>query len=358
MTARSRYDLDRAELGEILAGEPRYRADQVWQGLYAQLAEPGELTTLPRALRERLDGLLPAALTVVTEQTSATGDTVKLLWRLHDGVLIETVLMLYPDRATVCVSTQAGCAMACGFCATGQAGFSRHLSTGEIVEQVVRAAARARQVDRRLSNVVFMGMGEPLANLDRVWPAVERIHADLGLSARHLTLSTVGLVPGIDRVARADLPVNLAVSLHAANDALRDELVPVNRRYPLGALMAACARYLEAKGRRLSFEWALIDGVNDRLDDAEQLAELGRTLPLAPHVNLIPLNPTPGWPRRGTSAGGVRLFRDLLVARGVNATIRRNRGTDIDAACGQLAAGQAVTLGPAREKNYSTWYTS
>jgi len=348
MTVRSRYDLDRAELGEVLAGEPRYRADQVWQGLYAQLADLGELTTLPRALRERLDDLLPAALTVVTEQTSATGDTVKLLWRLHDGVLIETVLMLYPDRATVCVSTQAGCAMACGFCATGQAGFSRHLATGEIVEQVVRAAARARQADRRLSNVVFMGMGEPLANLDRVWPAVERIHADLGLSARHLTLSTVGLVPGIDRLARADLPVNLAVSLHAANDALRNELVPVNRRYPLGALMAACARYLEAKGRRLSFEWALIDGVNDRLDDAEQLAELGRTLPLAPHVNLIPLNPTPGWPTKGTSAGGVRLFRDLLVARGVNATIRRNRGTDIDAACGQLAAGQAVTLGPAR----------
>ena len=348
MTVRSRYDVDRAELGEVLAGEPRYRADQVWQGLYAQLAEPGQMTTLPRALRERLDDVLPAALTVVTEQTSATHDTIKLLWRLHDGVLIETVLMLYPDRATVCVSTQAGCAMACGFCATGQAGFSRHLSTGEIVEQVVRAAARARQVDRRLSNVVFMGMGEPLANLDRVWPAVERIHSDLGLSARHLTLSTVGLVPGIDRLARADLPVNLAVSLHAANDGLRDELVPVNRRYPLGALMAACSRYLEAKGRRLSFEWALIDGVNDRLDDAEELAELGRSLPLAPHVNLIPLNPTPGWPTKGTSASGVRLFRDLLVARGVNATIRRNRGTDIDAACGQLAAGQAVTLGPAR----------
>jgi 23S rRNA (adenine2503-C2)-methyltransferase len=348
MTVRSRYDVDRVELGAVLAGEPRYRADQVWQGLYAQLVEPGQLTTLPRTLRERLDDLLPAALAIVTEQTSSTGDTLKLLWQLHDGVLIETVLMLYPDRATVCVSTQAGCAMACGFCATGQAGFSRHLSTGEIVEQVVRAAARARLVGRRLSNVVFMGMGEPLANLDRVWPAVERIHADLGLSARHLTLSTVGLIPGIDRLARADLPVNLAVSLHAANDGLRDELVPVNRRYPLDALMAACARYLEAKGRRLSFEWALIDGVNDRLDDAEELADLGRALPLAPHVNLIPLNPTPGWPTKGTAAAGVRLFRDLLVARGVNATIRHNRGTDIDAACGQLAAGQAVTLRPAR----------
>jgi len=344
MTPRSRYDLSRAELGEALAGEPRYRTEQVWRGLYEQLADPSDLTTLPRSLRGRLDELLPPALALVTSRTSEAGDTIKLLWRLYDGVLVETVVMCYPDRATVCVSTQAGCAMGCGFCATGQAGFNRHLSTGEIVEQVVRAAAEARRIGRRLSNVVFMGMGEPLANLDRVWAAVERIHADVGLSARHLTLSTVGLVPGIDRLAAAPLPVNLAVSLHAANDALRDELVPINRRYPLDALMAACARYLQAKGRRLSFEWALIDGVNDRLDDAEELAELGRSLPLAPHVNLIPLNPTPGWPTRGTSPAGVRLFRDVLVARGVNATIRRNRGTDIDAACGQLAAGQAVTV--------------
>jgi 23S rRNA (adenine2503-C2)-methyltransferase len=348
MTAHSRYDVSRDELGDVLAGEPRYRTDQVWRGLYEQLADPADLTTLPRALRGRLDELLPPALALVTSLTSKAGDTVKLLWRLHDGVLVETVLMCYPDRATVCVSTQAGCAMGCGFCATGQAGFHRHLSTGEIVEQVVRAAAEARRIGRRLSNVVFMGMGEPLANLERVWTAVERIHGDLGLSARHLTLSTVGLAPGIDRLAAAPLPVNLAVSLHAANDALRDELVPINRRYPLDALMEACARYLRAKGRRLSFEWALIDGVNDRLDDAEELAALGRSLPLAPHVNLIPLNPTPGWPTKGTSAVGVRLFRDLLVARGVNATIRRNRGTDIDAACGQLAAGQAVTLSTSR----------
>jgi 23S rRNA (adenine2503-C2)-methyltransferase len=344
MTPRSRYDLTRVELGEVLDDEPRYRADQVWQGLYTQLADPQALTALPRALRDRLDGLLPPALAPVTERISDAGDTVKLLWRLHDEVLIETVLMLYPDRATVCVSTQAGCAMGCGFCATGQAGFSRHLSTGEIVEQVVRAAVRARVADRRLSNVVFMGMGEPLANLDRVWPAVERIHTDVGLSARHLTLSTVGLVPGVDRLAGAPLPVNLAVSLHAANDALRDELVPINRRYPLEALLAACRRYLRAKGRRLSFEWALIDGVNDRPGDAEELARLCRSLPLAPHVNLIPLNPTPGWPTKGTSPAGVRLFRNLLIGQGVNATVRRNRGTDIDAACGQLAAGHSVTF--------------
>ncbi len=345
MIARSRYDVTRAELTELLDGEPRYRTQQVWRGLYRELADPADITVLPRALREHLDAALPPALTEVTERTSDAGDTVKLLWRLFDGVLIETVLMLYPDRATVCISTQAGCAMACGFCATGQAGFTRHLSTGEIVEQVVRVGRRSRELGRRLSNVVFMGMGEPLANLDRVWPAVERLHDDLGLSARHLTLSTVGLVPGIDRLAAAALPVNLAVSLHAANDALRDSLVPINRRYPLDDLMAACARYLVAKGRRLSFEWALIDGINDRGIDAAELAARCRSLPIAAHVNLIPLNPTPGWPTRGTSPTGVRLFRDRLLASGVNATIRRNRGTDIEAACGQLAAVAAAPSG-------------
>jgi 23S rRNA (adenine2503-C2)-methyltransferase len=346
MTAGSRYDLSRADLAGLLHDQPRYRVDQVWHGLYTELADPAEITALPRSLRDHLAAELPAALTPVTERASDAGDTVKVLWRLHDGVLIETVLMLYPDRATVCVSTQAGCAMGCGFCATGQAGFTRHLSAGEIIEQVVRAAGRSRQRGRRLSNVVFMGMGEPLANLDRVWAAVERLHDDVGLSARHLTISTVGLVPGIDRLAAAALPVNLAVSLHAADDALRNELVPINRRYPLPALMEACGRYLEAKGRRLSFEWALIDGVNDRRIDADQLAARCRALPLAPHVNLIPLNPTPGWPTRGTPPAGVRLFRELLAARGVNATVRRNRGTDIDAACGQLAAGQAVAITP------------
>ena len=242
--------------------------------------------------------------------------------------------MRYPDRATVCVSTQAGCAMACSFCATGQAGFTRHLTTGEIVEQVVRA--RRSALPRRLSNVVFMGMGEPLANYGPVWAAVERLHHDLGLSARHLTLSTVGLVPGIRRLTAEALPVNLAVSLHAANDTLRDELVPINRRYPLADLLAACRDYVAAKGRRLSFEWALIDGVNDRPSDAAELAEVA--IPLAAHVNLIPLNPTPGYLVRGPSPAAVRAFRDRLKALGVNATVRRNRGTDIDAACGQLAA--------------------
>jgi 23S rRNA (adenine2503-C2)-methyltransferase len=343
----SRYDLDRDALADLLDGEPRYRVDQVWDGLYRQLAEPAELTTLPRALRSRLHAELPAALAPVAESTDRHGDTVKWLFELDDGARVETVLMHYRDRTTVCVSSQAGCAMGCGFCATGQAGFRRQLTTGEIVEQVVRAARRARDDGRRLGNVVFMGMGEPLANYDRVWPAVERLHGDLGLSARHLTVSTVGLVPGIRRLAGEDLPVNLAVSLHAANDELRDELVPVNRRYPLSVLMGACADHLRAKGRRLSFEWALIDGTNDRPSDARELAELARTLPLPAHVNLIPLNPTPGYPTRGTPRAGVEGFRRQLADLGVNATVRRNRGTDIDAACGQLAARVDVRARPA-----------
>jgi 23S rRNA (adenine2503-C2)-methyltransferase len=334
----TRYDLDRGALAELLAGEPRYRVDQVWDGLYRQLAEPAEMTSLPKTLRARLDDAAQPALAPVAESTDATGDTVKWLFELEGGARIETVLMHYPDRTTVCVSSQAGCAMGCGFCATGQAGFQRQLTTGEIVEQVVWAARRSRDGGRRLGNVVFMGMGEPLANLDYVWPAVERLHGDVGLSARHLTISTVGMVPGIRRLAASDLPVNLAVSLHAANDDLRDELVPINRRYPLSVLMAACADHLRAKGRRLSFEWALIDGTNDRERDARELAELCRGLPLPAHVNLIPLNPTPGYPTRGTPREGVRRFRNQLDDLGVNATVRRNRGTDIDAACGQLAA--------------------
>ena len=344
----TRYDVSRTQLGELLAGEPRFRVDQVWKGFYEQLGEPHELTAIPKALRTRLSDELPTALTTVVERTSDNGDTVKYLFELAGGSRIETVLMLYPDRVTVCVSSQAGCAMGCGFCATGQAGFTRQLTTGEIVEQVVMAARKARQLDRRLANVVFMGMGEPLANEAAVWTAIERIHDDIGLGARHLTVSTVGLVPGIKRLTEWPMQVNLAVSLHAANNSLRDEMVPINRRYPLEVLMAACSDYLIAKGRRLSFEWALIDGVNDREVDARELAALCRSLPLAAHVNLIPLNPTPGYPTKGTPLTRVHQFRDRLDELGVNATVRRNRGTDIDAACGQLAAGQPVqpiTLG-------------
>jgi 23S rRNA (adenine2503-C2)-methyltransferase len=343
----SRYDPDREQLAGLLGGEPRYRIDQVWHGLYEELAAPQEMTNLPKALRARLDAELPAALSEVTRRVNDGGDTVKQLWALAGGAAIESVLMIYPDRVTVCVSSQAGCAMGCGFCATGQAGFERQLTVGEIVEQVVSAARQARAMGRRLANVVFMGMGEPLANDANVWAAVERIHGALGLSARHLTISTVGLVPGINRLAERPLPVNLAVSLHAANDALRDSLVPINRRYPIDALLAACDAYLAAKGRRLSFEWAMIEGVNDRDSDARELATLCRRLRLPAHVNLIPLNPTPGYPTVGSPRQRVVEFRDLLETLGVNATVRRNRGTDIDAACGQLAAGHPVSVGRA-----------
>jgi 23S rRNA (adenine2503-C2)-methyltransferase len=340
----TRYDLDRDALAELLAGEPRYRVDQVRRGLYERLAEPEELTDLPRGLRARLAEALPPALRPAAEAVSDAGDTVKWLWELGDGARVETVLMHYRDRSTVCLSTQAGCAMGCGFCATGQAGFERNLTVGEIVEQVVRAARRARDgsPSRRVSNVVFMGMGEPLATYDRTWEAVERLHGAMGISARHLTVSTVGIVPGIRRLADEALPVNLAVSLHAADDDLRDELVPVNRRYPLADLAEACRAYLAAKRRRLSFEWALIDGVNDRRVDGERLAAYAR--PLGAHVNLIPLNPTPGYPTRGTPPARVAAFRDHLRALGINVTVRRNRGTDIDAACGQLRAAHDVPV--------------
>ena len=344
----SLYQPSRAELAELLEGEPSYRLDQIWHGLYQNLSTPDEMTNLPRALRATLSQRLTPALRVVVRRVSDGGDTVKYLWELHDGRRIETVLMLYPDRVTVCVSSQVGCAMGCGFCATGQAGFGRHLTVGEIVEQVAVAAREARSMERRLGNVVFMGMGEPLANEGVVWDSVERLHGDLGLSARKLTISTVGLVPGIRRLTERPLPVNLAVSLHAANDRLRDELVPINKRYPLDELMAACADYLAVKGRRLSFEWAMIDGVNDRATDAAELAKLCRHFRLPAHVNLIPLNPTPGYPTVGSPLKRVHDFRDNLETLGVNATVRRNRGTDIDAACGQLAAGQPVTLSPSR----------
>ena len=341
---RSRYDWSRTELGDLLDGEPRYRVDQVWQGLHEHGTEPADWSNVPKALRTKVADALPAGLTQAAESVSDDGQTVKWLWTLADGRQVETVLMHYPERSTVCVSSQAGCAMACDFCATGQAGFDRHLTTGEILEQVVRARRRAAETGRRLSNVVFMGMGEPFANYDRTWDAVHRIHDDLGIGARHLTLSTVGVVPGIRRLTAADLPVNLAVSLHLATDAERDVLVPINKRYPLDVLADACADYVDATHRRLSFEWALIDGVNDTDRHARELADYAR--PLRAHVNLIPLNPTPGYAVRGTPPARVRAFAQSLEDLGINATIRRTRGTDIDAACGQLRATHSPAASP------------
>ena len=344
---RSRYDWSRDELADLLAGQPRYRVDQVWQGLHQHGTEPEDWTNVPKALRALVADEMPTALEPAAESVSDDGQTVKWLWTLADGHQVETVLMRYPDRATVCVSSQAGCAMACSFCAAGQAGFDRHRTVGEIMEQVVRARRRAASDGQRLSNVVFMGMGEPFANYDRTWEAVRRIHGDLGIGARHLTLSTVGLVPGIRRLAEADLPVSLAVSLHLANDAERDHLVPINRRYPLADLAAACQHYVNSTRRRLSFEWALIDEVNDTDRHARELADYAR--PLRAHVNLIPLNPTPGYAVRGTPPERVRQFADRLADLGINATVRRTRGTEIDAACGQLRATQ-VSIGSRRSR--------
>lgn len=339
------YDPTREEIAAILEGEKKYRLDQLWTGLYTHFKRPGDISNLPAALRAKLEAELPESLIEIRRETSADGDTVKFLWHLLEGQHpIETVLMYYEDRATVCVSTQAGCAMACGFCATGQAGFNRHLSVGEIVEQVVRSAREAALRDRRIDNIVFMGMGEPLANEESVWSAVERIHDDIGISARHITISTVGIIPGIKALTKRPLPVNLAVSLHAARNDLRNELVPINKRYPIEDLMNTCRTYLFEKRRRVTFEWALISGVNDTDRDAEELADLCQELSPAAHVNLIPLNPTPGWPTVGSSPARVDAFQRLLREFGVNATVRQNRGTEIAAACGQLAAGQPVAV--------------
>jgi 23S rRNA (adenine2503-C2)-methyltransferase len=332
------YEQSQDDLATLLADEPAFRARQVWDGLYRRVLRPVEMTDLPIGLRTRLDEALPAALALLEERSSDADQTTKWSFALHDGSVIETVLMHYTDRSTVCVSSQAGCAMACSFCATGQAGFRRHLTSGEILEQVAVAVRAARP--RRLSNIVFMGMGEPLANFDNLWPAIERIHDDFGLGARSMTVSTVGIIPGIRRLTAAPLPVGLAVSLHAATEELRNELVPINKRYPIPALMEACADYRRETGRRVSFEWAMINGVNDGDEQAAHLARLATSV--RAHVNLIPLNPTPGYPVRGTPPERIEVFRSILEQNGTTVTIRSTRGSDIDAACGQLAAAGAA----------------
>ncbi|HTT59191.1 MAG TPA: 23S rRNA (adenine(2503)-C(2))-methyltransferase RlmN [Acidimicrobiales bacterium] len=327
------YQCSKEELAALLEGEPSYRLDQLWHGLWSEALPIAEITTIPKSLRSALVEQFPASLRVVNEVASDHGATRKWVFALEDGETIETVLMHYEDRVTVCVSSQAGCAMGCTFCATGQAGFSGQLSVGDVIEQVMFAARAAAPA--RLSNVVFMGMGEPLANYATTVGVVRRLSEYRGLSARHLTVSTVGVAPAIERLAREGLAITLAVSLHAANDDARNELVPLNRRYPLERLHQACSTWIERTGRRISFEWALIDGVNDTDTALGELADYA--LSLGAHVNLIPLNPTPGYLVRGSSVQRVRAFRDGLNARGVNATVRNTRGRSIAAACGQLA---------------------
>lgn len=345
------YEMDCAAWRALLQdmGEAPFRGDQVHRWLMRDHAASwGAMTNLARPLRGKLAERFPAAFpSPEVVQSGDRGTTRKALFRHPDGALAETVLMAYRDRSTVCISSQAGCGMGCPFCATGQMGLMRNLSAGEIVAQVCWAARELRSAPlpsgwtRRLSNVVFMGMGEPLANYERVWHAVELLHDPngIGLSARAITISTVGVLPGIDRLARESLPVTLALSLHAPSDEVRDSLVPLNRRYPIARLIDACRRFRTAHGRRVSIEYAMISGVNDSPGQAARLAALlaGDDF----HVNLIPLNPTPGFGVPATERGKIEAFRDVLIRHGVNATIRRNRGTDIDAACGQLGARAA-----------------
>lgn len=358
------YNLTLPELEQLLRswGQPAYRARQIYRQLYVNLAaDPAAMTDLPLALRERLAAETRiGALELVRLQTADDGLTRKALFRLPGGEVVESVLMVYPDRATVCVSTQAGCAMGCVFCATGRLGLLRNLSAGDIVEQVLWAARELRVLSskfsvvssgastahssqlttHKLTNVVFMGMGEPFANYDRWWQSVERLHDPQGfnMGARSLTVSTVGLAPGIRRLAGESLPINLAISLHAPDDELRSEMMPINRRYPIADLLDATRDYIARTNRRVSFEYVLLQGKNDQPAQAERLADLLRgDAPLLCHVNLIPWNPVPGTPLGRSEQARVLRFQQILQARGVACTVRVERGVAIAAACGQLA---------------------
>jgi 23S rRNA (adenine2503-C2)-methyltransferase len=345
---RHLLDMDRAGRRAAVSelGLPAYRADQVSTHVLRHLQEdPRTWTDVPKEAQDTLATLVPNLLTPVRTLTCDAGQTVKSVWRLHDGALVESVLMRYPDRVTMCISSQAGCGMGCPFCATGQAGLTRNLSTAEIVEQML-AGARALENDEvaggpgRVTNVVFMGMGEPLANFAAVSGALQRMTAPppagYGMSARGITVSTVGLVPRIRDLANLGLPVTLAVSLHAPDDELRSELVPINERWPVAEVLDAAWEYAEQTGRRVSIEYALIKDINDQRWRAELLGSLlaGHLV----HVNLIPLNPTPGSIWTASTPENERAFVRALREAGVAVTVRDTRGREIDGACGQLAA--------------------
>ncbi len=343
-------DLDDAACAEAVTelGLPAFRAKQLANQYYARLiADPQQMTDLPAVIRGQVaDALFPTLLTSAREITCDAGETRKTLWKAVDGTTFESVLMRYPKRNTVCISSQAGCGMACPFCATGQGGLTRNLSTAEIVEQVRSAAASVRdEWDDRLSNIVFMGMGEPLANYARVLAAVRRITgsadkgAGFGISARSVTVSTVGLAPAIRKLADERLGVTLALSLHAPDDELRDTLVPVNNRWKVSEALDAARYYADQTGRRVSVEYALIRDVNDQPWRADLLGKrLRRALGPLVHVNLIPLNPTPGSEWDASPKTVEREFVRRVRAAGVACTVRDTRGREIAAACGQLAA--------------------
>ncbi len=346
------YDTRPEELGDVLGEHPRYRADQLCRWLYQDFVLSTEgMTNLPIGLRDELaDKLWPFEVEIT--QTGDAGRTRKWLFRTPDHASIESVLMGYDDRTTLCISSQAGCAMGCTFCATGQFGFERHLSAGEIVAQVAYANAHVRAnplpgSPQRVTNVVFMGMGEPLANYPRVVESLHRMVDVMDMAARSVTVSTVGAVPGMRRLAQTPWQVGLAVSLHAADDELRSTLVPLNNRYPLADVVDACREYFDRKGRRVTIEWALMSGTNDSVEQAQKLAAIATDL--GAHVNVINLNPTPLSHEQPADRPTLMRFMEALRAEGANATLRATRGQDIDGACGQLrtrAEEVPIRVGP------------
>lgn len=345
-------DLSREKLQDAVKeiGLPKFRADQIARQYYGRLqGDPMEMTDLPEGMRGKVqESLFPQLMSPISEAEADDGETRKTLWRLHDGTLLESVLMRYPGRATLCISSQAGCGMACPFCATGQGGLDRNLSIGEMVEQVRTAAVAMRDGDvageeGRLSNIVFMGMGEPLANYRRVVETIRKITSPapdgFGISQRNVTVSTVGLAPAIRKLADEDMSVRLAVSLHTPDDELRDTLVPVNNRWSVEEVLDAARYYAEKSGRRVSIEYALIRDINDQAWRAELLGKkLHGALGSKVHVNVIPLNPTPGSKWDASPKERQDEFVRRVIEQGVPCTVRDTKGQEIAAACGQLAA--------------------
>jgi 23S rRNA (adenine2503-C2)-methyltransferase len=334
------YDLSLAELSSLMneMNEPIYRARQIWQGLYQQFWNSSDqFTNLPSTLRTHLTEIFQFQV-LIPEATlkSSDGKTIKTLFRLCDNKAIEAVLMRYEKRNTLCISTQVGCAMGCVFCATGQMGFKRHLSSGEIVAQVMYYARQLHEQDESVTNVVVMGMGEPFHNYDNTLDAIDRLNDPEGYNfgARRFTISTVGLIPAIKRFADEKRQVNLAISLHAADDSLRTSMLPVNKRYPIDELLETCREYVAKLGRRITFEWALVNGVNDTPGQAYRLAH--RLKGLLCHVNAIPLNLTKGFSGRASTRERAEKFKQILNEFGIPCTIRLRRGMDIQAGCGQL----------------------
>ncbi len=345
------YDLSVEDLTDRLEtlGAPKFRAKQMYNWGYDHFVESyGDMKNLPAALQEQLEENLPfRTMEMVDRKVTDDGDTYKLLYETFDGQVVETVLMLYPDRATVCVSCQVGCAVGCAFCATGLGGLTRSLSAGEIVQQTVDAARQAKALGRNLTNLVMMGMGEPLQNYAETMKFINIIHDPRGLNfgARRITISTSGIVPRIDALADEPLQLNLAVSLHAPNNDLRGQLVPVNGRWPVEDLLAACDRYIAKTGRRISFEYALMNGINNSDEVAHELGELlrGRLC----HVNVIPFNPVEVLDFERPTVEMIDRFAAIVQSHGVPTTVRYSRGVEIDAACGQLRARYEATRGKA-----------